>query len=136
MKVNELNFPIILMKSDVSYIGVCLRRSRFGLISKGNEKYYSSGVVYDSQGGSYELKGIERIKSAPLQLSLLHLQKMLIAEPNFKYNSDLELDEIKELVKAHIMKNRNYWKKFRSVEEFLSSVDSSMNLVELYSILR
>ena len=107
---NTLTFPVIIIKNNDPAVYYFSFRT-LGLISKGGEKFYKSGLLFDSSGNYYKIKGVGNTSSANFWESLKYFQKMERVELNIEFVEKLNIEDLKEILLTQVNNYGKYWEK-------------------------
>lgn len=125
-----MKFPIVLIKPKEAPI-YYFESNKFGLISKGGESFYKNGVIYDSEGMKFIVKGIDSVRKAPFNLSLKYFQKMFIVDVKMINDQRIELDQFKQIISNHFRTHSKYWIKRDLIESLEALLNKKISFEEI-----
>jgi hypothetical protein len=131
----NMKFPIAIIKSGESPI-YFFESNKFGLVSKGGASFYRNGVIYDSEGTKFIVKGIASIRKAPLVLSLKYFQPMAIVDVKYIDEQKLELSQFKQIILDHILLHEKYWIKKDLIESLEAALYNKSSFEEVIRFIK
>ena len=130
-----MKFPVVIIKKGESPI-YFLTKGNFGLISRGGERFYKHGIIYDSEGNVFSITAIESIQKAPLLKSIKYVQPMYQVQVHCEKLNSISLEEFKELITGHIGSHRKYWLSKDSFEDLRNSIKEKNDFYEIIIFLK
>ncbi len=130
-----MKFPIIVLKENEAPV-YFFDNSNFGLVSKGGESFYKNGVIYDSEGSSFLISGIDSVNKATLLKSVIYFQQMYIAKVKFTPTGNLTISEVKEIILNHIQTFPKYWIQKDLIDSLSASILNKSDFSELYRYIK
>src|SRR5690606_38381963 len=95
----------------------------FGLISKGEQEFYSSGIIYDSTGKKFSINGANNVIPASFLESLRYFQPMERVDVNVKFIQEVSLTEFKNNLIEHVKDYPDYWQQ----KDLLTNIIDTIN---------
>ena len=131
-----MKFPIILIKKGEAPL-YFFNESDFGLVSKGGDTFYKSGIVYDSDGGRFLINGIRSIQRAPFLKSIKYFQPMYKVDVKYDNPSgNIDLPDFKQIMIDHIKSHKKYWMSKDTFESLKSSILDKSSFSDIIIFLR
>jgi hypothetical protein len=128
-------FPVILIKDKDPSI-YFFDNKTFRLVSKGQEKFYKSGVVYDSNGDVYKLIRINGVRNAPFLSSIRFFQPMKLVDIEFELVDRINLLQLKGIVTSHVNSHNKYWEKRDLIHDLVSQIMNIESAEKLFKFLK
>jgi hypothetical protein len=130
-----MKFPIVIIKASESPI-YFFDSGSFGLVSKGGEAFYKNGMIYDSEGSTFLINGIESKKNATVLESIKYFQQMYRVNVKYTANEKGTLSAFKKKIINHIRLFEKYWVKKDLLVSLERSIMEKDNFHEIIMFLK